>query len=358
MALFTTDAASPPPSSGGTPSVAPGTPTISNGVATTGTAGVWVNPSQSLSGMWLLCTSSHTARTTGNPPADCGPLSATALTNQSATWIRTSTLTIASTFNKWVSCSGGNACNTTAASSSGMYLMWYESDGMSNSSSATVQIDGVQSSSVVSAPVLTPEQARNQIKPLPTIVQPLVAAIPVLNKPMINAGGKLDLSAGDFSGLVSASISGKPLDLILSAKGGLTITVPNGQAGKTADLFLKFTTGTVIIQDAIKYVAPVVVADVPTRPVSIAAGSTKLSQETADQVRQAAFANMKNNTVSCVAYAANGSAAARAAALATAEQVCALATKANPDLTATPVTVVVDKAKAKTEAVGIKVYKN
>jgi uncharacterized repeat protein (TIGR02543 family) len=203
---------------------------------------------------------------------------------------------------------------------------------------------------------LSPEQAKNAIKPLPVIVQPLVAALPLLSKPLVDAGGKVDLTAGDFTGLVSASISGKPLDLTVGATGGLTITVPNGKAGTTADLLLNFKSGTVILQDAIKYVAPVVVSAVPERSVSISAGSAKLSDASANQIRQAAFANMANTNIVCVAYAANGSAAAKAAALATAEQACALATKANPNLVAAPVTVIVNKAKAKTSAVGIKVY--
>lgn len=230
--------------------------------------------------------------------------------------------------------------------------------GNSNLYSFAFTTTGGSSSNPVSAqpPVLTPEQAKNQIKPLPVIVQPLVAALPALSKPLVDAGGKVDLTAGDFTGLVSASISGKPLDLTVASTGGLTITVPNGKAGTTADLLLNFKSGTVILQDAIKYIAPVVVSAVPERSVSISAGSAKLSDASANQIRQAAFANMANTNIVCVAYAANGSAAAKAAALATAEQACALATKANPNLVAAPVTVIVNKAKAKTSAVGIKVY--
>jgi hypothetical protein len=201
---------------------------------------------------------------------------------------------------------------------------------------------------------LTPEQARNQIKPLPTIVQPLVAALPALSKPLIDAGGKVDLKSGDFSGLVSASISGKPLDITLGSTGSLTITVPNGKAGTTADLLLNFKSGTVILQDAIKYVAPVVVANVPVRLVAIKSGAKKLSSAAADSVRLAAFANLANNSIECVAYAS--SAATADAAKATAQQACDLAVKANPNLVNVSVSVAIDKIKAATQGVGIKVY--
>lgn len=353
VAFFTTDAGSQQVS-GGTPVSAPATPTISNGVATKGTAGVWTNASQNLSGFWLLCSSAHAARVGGGAASDCGPISATALNGQNATWVSTNPLTITPTFNKWVSCGGGSGCTTAAINTAGMFLVWYEYDGMSNNTSATAAIDGVQVSSVV-APVLSPEQARNQIKPLPVIVQPLVAALPALSKPLVDAGGKIDLKAGDFTGLVSASISGKTIDLTVGSTGSLTITVPNGQAGTTADLLLNFKSGTVILQDAIKYVAPVVVAQVPVRPVSIKAGAKKLSATAADDIRHAAFANLKNNSIECVAYAA--SAATADAAKATAQQACDLAVKSNPDLVNTSVVVVIDKIKAATQGVGIRVYK-
>jgi hypothetical protein len=178
-----------------------------------------------------------------------------------------------------------------------------------------------------------------------------------LNKPMASLGGKVALSAGDFTGLVSAKIAGKSLDFILGNTGNITMTVPQGEAGKTADLVLTFNTGSIILQDAIKYVAPVVVADVPVRPVSISAGASKLSEEAADQIRHAALANLKNTDISCVAYAVADTAAAKAAAKATATKACALAKKTNSDLTVAPITVVVDKLKARTQGVGIKVYK-
>jgi hypothetical protein len=204
---------------------------------------------------------------------------------------------------------------------------------------------------------LSLEQAKNVLKPLPASVQPLVAAFPRLNKPMASNGGKIDLTEGNFTGLISATVAGKSLDFILGKTGQISMTVPKGEAGKTADLHLTFTSGKIIIQDAIKYVAPVVFAEVPVRPVSISAGASKLSEEAADQIRHAALANLKNTDISCVAYAVADTAAAKAAAKATATKACALAKKTNSDLTVAPITVVVDKLKARTQGVGIKVYK-
>ncbi len=208
-----------------------------------------------------------------------------------------------------------------------------------------------------SAPALTAEQARNTLKPVPAAVQPLVPAFLALNKPMASLGGKVALSAGDFTGLVSAKIAGKSLDFILGNTGKITMTVPQGEAGKTADLVLTFGTGSIILQDAIKYVAPLDIAKVGVRPISIAAGAKKISDGVADQIRQAAFANLKNDTIQCIAYSANNSSAATAAAKLTAVQACAVAVKANPDLKVADVAVIVDKLKARTQGVGIKVYK-
>jgi hypothetical protein len=195
------------------------------------------------------------------------------------------------------------------------------------------------------------------VAPTPAIVAPLLSGFTALSRPMISLGGQVALTSGDFTGLTSAKIEGKSLDFILGKTGNLTFTVPTGEAGKTADLLLTFTNGTVNLQNAIKYVAPVVVANVAERSIAIAPGSKKLSEATADQVRAAAFANMTNTSVSCVAYATGNSAAAKAAAIASAKAVCALATKVNPNLTAAPITVVVDKVKARKVGVGIKVYK-
>ncbi len=221
--------------------------------------------------------------------------------------------------------------------------------------SYTVTITGAGASGAT--PVLTAEQARNILKPVPAAVQPLVPGFLALNKPMASLGGKVALSAGDFTGLVSAKIAGKSLDFILGTTGKITMTVPQGEAGKTADLVLTFNTGSIILQDAIKYVAPLEIAKVGVRPISIAAGAKKISDGVADQIRQAAFANAKNDTIQCIAYSASNSSAAIAAAKLTAVQACGVAVKANSDLKVADVVVVVDKLKARTQGVGIKVYK-
>jgi hypothetical protein len=358
----------PQQQSGGTVTAAAAAPVFNNGVVTS-TNATWTGASNMLNGFWVLCNTAHGAAYGGmnasNRPSDCSPFSATALNNTPVSlggWVHTNPLTIPSTVNLWTVCATSSpyGCTTAVSTTVGKFLSWYENDMGSWSYSPTVGTDGTvysggsQSSSVV-LPALTPEQAKNQIKPLPVIVQPLVAALPALSKPLVDAGGKVDLKAGDFTGLVSASISGKKIDLTVGSTGSLTITVPNGQAGTTADLLLNFKSGTVILQDAIKYVAPVVVAQVPVRPVAIKAGAKKLSATAADDIRHAAFANLKNNSIECVAYAA--SAATADAAKATAQQACDLAVKSNPDLVNTSVVVVIDKIKAATQGVGIRVYK-
>jgi hypothetical protein len=222
--------------------------------------------------------------------------------------------------------------------------------------SYTITITGADGSASA-APALTPLQARNALKPVPAAVQPLVPAFLALNKPMASLGGKVALSAGDFTGLVAAKIANKSIDFILGKTGQITMTVPQGEAGKTADLVLTFNTGSIILQDAIKYVAPVVVAAVPARPVSVSSASKSFSEEAQTEIRQAAFANVKNTAVACVGYAAANTASAREAAVALATKACAIANKANSDLAITGVEVIVDKLKARTQGVGIKVYK-
>jgi hypothetical protein len=222
--------------------------------------------------------------------------------------------------------------------------------------SYTITITGADGS-VSGGPALSAEQARNVLKPVPAAVQPLVPAFLALNKPMASVGGNVALSTGDFTGLVSAKIANKSIDFILGKTGQITMTVPQGEAGKTADLTLTFNTGSIILQDAIKYVAPVVVANVPVRPVAIKAGAKSISESAADDIRHAALANLKNDTIQCVAYSASNSAAAKAAAKLTAVQACGFAVKANPELKVADVEVIIDKLKARTQGVGIKVYK-
>ena len=238
---------------------------------------------------------------------------------------------------------------TVLMSSRTYYAIW-------SGSCLTAPQSSPSSSSSSSRP-LTPEQAKNAIKPLPAAVQQVVGAIPSFNKPLVAGGGKIDASSGDFTGLVSATIGGKTVDFKSPTGVGISLTVPTGKAGTTADLVLTFKTGPIIFQDAIKYVAPVVVAEVPARPVSVSSSSKTFSEEAQNEIRRAAFANVKNTAVSCVAYAASNSASSQAAALDLATRACAIANKANSDLAITGVSVVVDKLKARTQGVGIKVYK-
>jgi hypothetical protein len=341
----------------------PAQPTYANG-AFTSTGAVWQNSGMSPRAYWLLCTSSHSASNGNNSlsnlrPSDCMPFHSSALTNQQApsSWLNTNPITLPATTNRLVNCNSN--CTTASFATTGAYLAWYEFDNGVWTMSETIATDGSGSTSVssVSAPTLSPTQARNMLKPVPAAVQPLVPAFLALNKPMASLGGSVALSAGDFTGLVSAKIANKSIDFILGKTGQITMTVPQGEAGKTADLVLTFNTGSIILQDAIKYVAPVVVADVPVRPVAIKAGAKSISESAADEIRHAALANLKNDTIQCVAYSASNSAAAKAAAQLTAVQACGVAVKANPELKVADVEVIIDKLKARTQGVGIKVYK-
>lgn len=193
--------------------------------------------------------------------------------------------------------------------------------------------------------------------PLPVWASNIVSSIPTLTKSLVTTGGSVALTGGDYADLKSVTIGGKAVTFKVETTGNVTIPVPSGEAGKTADIVIVFSGGTMVVQDGIKYVAPINIAKIGERPIAIAAGAKRITAAVADQIRQAAFANMTNNTISCVAYAANNTAKAKAAAKLIAVQACGIATKANPGLKAAEVTVIVNKAKAKKEAIGIKVFK-
>lgn len=194
-------------------------------------------------------------------------------------------------------------------------------------------------------------------RPLPVWASNIVKSIPTLTKSLNTAGGAVSLTDGDYADLKSVTIGGKAVAFKIETTGNVSIPVPAGQAGKTADIVIVFAGGTMTVQDGIKYVAVTDVAKVIERPIAIAAGAKKLTEAVADQIRQAAFANMTNTTVQCVAYASKNTAAAKAAAKLTAIQACGIAAAANPALKVSEVSVIVNKAKAKKQAVGIKVYK-
>jgi hypothetical protein len=217
--------------------------------------------------------------------------------------------------------------------------------------SASIPFNNAQTTLRTSAEVTS-----ESTKALPDWFAPLLKAFVDIDKNVGVAGGKLTLTNGNFSGLKTVTVAGVTVLFTLDSKGSVNIPVPAGKVG-TADLALTFDSGTMNIQDAIKYVAPIDVATVPVREISIAAGSAKITEVVAGQIRQAAFSNVRNNAVQCVGYATNGSVAAKAAARATAARICSLANRANPSLQVTNVTIVVNKTKARKAGVGIKVYK-
>jgi hypothetical protein len=194
-------------------------------------------------------------------------------------------------------------------------------------------------------------------RPLPVWASNIVKSIPTLTKSLHTTGGAVALTDGDYADLKSVTIGGQAVTFKIESTGNVSIPVPAGQAGKTADIVIVFAGGTMTVQDGIKYVAQTDVATVVERPIAIAAGAKKLTEAVADQIRQAAFANMTNTNVQCVAYASKNTVAAKAAAKLTAIQACGIAAAANPSLKVSEVSVIVNKVKAKKQAVGIKVYK-
>ena len=355
--------------SSGTLTAAPSTPVITNGVATV-TQGTW-SGSVSLTRGWKLCSTASTAATGSyfaSPPqfspSTCKYFIANPITSAtygSSDIIQSNPLTVPATVNLVTNCvsSGGSSlCTTTSTSTTGMYLAWYEFDNGVWAISAAVDTAGTVSNQNNQQQNNQQQNSQQQqsAPEAPTWQAPIVNQVPNLSKAVTTAGGQITLKDDSFTGLKSVTVGGKPVSVTVGANGSVIIPVPAGQTG-AADLTLTFDTGTITIIDGIKYVAPVDVAAVPIRDIAVAAGSTKVTTALADQIRQAAFANMTNNSIQCVAYAANGSASAKAAAAATATQACALAVKANPGLQVTAVNVVVNKAKARKTGVGIKVYK-
>jgi hypothetical protein len=192
-------------------------------------------------------------------------------------------------------------------------------------------------------------------KPLPVWAAPILKQIPTLSKTLNTDGGKVSLTDGDFSSLKSVTVGGQAVTFSTDAKGDVNIPIPAGKAGTTADLVVTFTGGKMTIQDGIKYVAPVDLNTVPEAPVAGFKGnSSKVSGAVAASILYAAQIDHKANAIACSGFAA--SQAQVALATARAQAACDYATSSYANLTKSTVTVVINKAKAKSAAVGIKVY--
>jgi len=201
----------------------------------------------------------------------------------------------------------------------------------------------------------TPAPVAESAKPLPVWAAPILKQIPTLSKTLNTDGGKVSLTDGDFSSLKSVTVGGQAVTFSMDAKGDVNIPIPAGKAGTTADLVVTFTGGKMTIQDGIKYVAPVDLNTVPEAPVAgFKANSSKVSGALAASILYAAQIDHKANAIACSGFAA--SQAQVALATARAQAACDYATSAYANLTKATVTVVVNKAKAKSAAVGIKVY--
>jgi hypothetical protein len=192
-------------------------------------------------------------------------------------------------------------------------------------------------------------------KPLPVWAAPILKQIPTLSKTLNTDGGKVSLTDGDFSTLKTVTVGGKEVTFSTDAKGNVNIPIPAGAAGTTADLVVTFTGGKMVIQDGIKYVSPTDVAKVAEAGVAgFKANSSKVSGALAASILYAAQIDHKATAIACSGYAA--SKAQVALATARAQAACDYATGAYSNLTKSTVAVIVNKAKAKSAAVGIKVY--
>jgi hypothetical protein len=326
-------------------------PTLSvSGTTATAVPGVWARGYSGASG-WRFCPSARSANSdmTTYFPSLCSNI----YTSSSSM----SSFATGTTLNFGNPLYVMGQLGLTAVTLSGQHLVYVEfadSTGYANSASVTLS-----SQSVVTPPTSHSNQSTPSLPvqtPAPAWQAPLLNVVPNLSKSLTTEGGKISLKDDAFATLKSVTVGGKAVIFTTGANGAVTIPVPAGKSG-SADLTLTFDSGIITIQDGIKYVAPTVVADVVERPIAIAAGAKKLTEAVADQIRQAAFANMTNTTVQCVAYASKNTVAAKAAAKLTAIQACGIAAAANPALKVAEVSVIVNKAKAKKQAVGIKVYK-
>lgn len=319
------------------------------------TAGTY--SSGSIQGNWEYCDTAKAAITSqSNQYAmDCAALFVTISGGRNyANVAHNLTLDVTATYYSSPRSSMSNTLS--AVSLAGKFVRYQEFVGSGGFFTATVpaapgSVTSTDSTDVVDTPITEDK------RPLPVWANNVVKSIPSLTKSLNTTGGHVALTDGDYADLKSVTVGGKAITFKLETNGNVTIPVPAGEAGKTADIVIVFAGGTMTVQDGIKYVAPTDVTKVIERPIAIAAGSKKLTEAVADQIRQAAFSNLNNTTIQCVAYAAKNTSASKAAAKLTAVQACGIAAKANPALKVSEVSVVVNKAKAKNQAVGIKVYK-
>jgi hypothetical protein len=225
----------------------------------------------------------------------------------------------------------------------------------SNSLAANTAIFTPVSTLTITASWVCANSVTEESKPLPVWAAPILKQIPTLSKTLNTDGGKVSLTDGDFSSLKTVTVGGKEVAFSTDAKGDVYIPIPAGKAGTTADLVVTFTGGKMVIQDGIKYVAPTDVAKVAEAGVAgFKANSSKVSGALAASILYAAQIDHKANAIACSGYAA--SKAQVALATARAQAACDYATGAYSNLTKSTVAVIVNKAKAKSASVGIKVY--
>jgi len=337
-----TDTAPAAPSFSGTQSINPegATVTASPATVTSGTATKY----------WYVCESVKSAASATMTGAPIDAISGcTALFNTAATSSAANTNSISLSGTYYVRAGSAGSYTYPVVSFAGKQVLFAQVLG------STIKYTSSVSGDVVTTTPTTPTVISEEAKPLPVWAAPILKAIPTLSKTLNTDGGKVSLTDGDFSTLKTVTVGGKEVAFSTDAKGNVNIPIPAGAAGTTADLVVTFTGGKMVIQDGIKYVAPTDVAKVAEAGVAgFKANSSKVSGALAASILYAAQIDHKANAIACSGYAA--SKAQVALATARAQAACDYATGAYSNLTKSTVAVIVNKAKAKSASVGIKVY--
>ena len=334
----------------------PATFTLANGAATY-TAGTWTVSSgslPSLSMLWLFCDSSHQAQTGSNgnssPAADCGPISATQVTNGPVTWITSSSgtpWTLPTTGYRWVSSAGQNQVTTDAGSNlQCKHIAVYENLGSTWVISATVAVNaGATCPAGGSNNNVTAEVTRSI--PVPAFQAPILNSLaPKLTGGFSSNGGRLVLKDVKPTDITSVMLNGKKVEIV-SSKSGAALRIPAGAGA--GDLQFTMADGTVInVANAVKITQSQVdpkLVDLNPLP-TFKAGSVEVPAAIKSALNKRKAIILDSDMAKCVGYASSNTAAARATALARAANVCGVITDINENIEPL-IKVVVSKTIAK-----------
>ncbi len=333
----------------GTVQTAPGTPSVTNGVANV-TLGTWLNPSLNQRSNWVICDSPHTAGSSasgGTYPSDCKGFSLTPRSLEIImAWDSTRPLTIPATVHKFASCNNQGRCSTEPVSTVGKFLAWYERDispyqGATSvwAISATVATDG--SGPVVEeepeAPLLDSlgRPARTQGKTpafVKSVVKDIAASLAAIKPIHASAnqpanGGVIKLETESL-GTVSKVLIGDTEVKTDLKDGVISFTSPLVKV--PTDLTITASIGTLIFDDAIKPIATLKSVLVPVTSGNV----NKITDETIQVLNSVLLADSKATNVTCTATASANNGVAKAAARAAALAACGYLTNVAQDMVA------------------------